>query len=269
MRPSDSVRSVLITGSAGRIGRALREGLRYRIPLIRLLDRLPQQPAWAGEELIEADISDLTALESAMSGMDACIHLAGIPAEASASKLFDANFLGTYAVFEAARRHAVSRIVFASSNHVTGFYECERVIGPKDPIRPDTLYGVSKAYGEALGRLYHDKYGLEVSCVRIGSFLERPTEARHLATWLSPRDCVSLVWRCLEDELGYVVVYGVSANKRRFWQDDAAPQIGYEPEDDSEDFLATIALEADPHGPASRFQGGRYVNPDYEPGAFE
>ncbi len=263
------MRGLLITGSAGKIGSTLREGLRGRFDLIRLLDRAPQPPARVGEELVEVDIVDLAAVETAMQGMDACVHLAGIPTEASASELFETNFVGTYAVFEAARRQNLRRIVFASTNHVTGFYEVDREVAPSDPIRPDTLYGVSKAYGEALGRLYHDKYGLEVACLRIGSFLERPTEERHLATWLSHRDCVSLVWRCLEAELGYVVVYGVSANARGFWRNDAAGELGYEPGDNAEDFSASVIPESDPTSPEARYQGGYYVNPGYEPGAFD
>lgn len=263
------MKGLLITGSAGKIGSTLREGLRGRFDPIRLLDRAPQPPAREGEEVLDADITDLAALEPALSGMDACVHLAGIPTEASASELFRTNFVGTHTVFEAARRQGVRRLVFASTNHVTGFYETGRTVGPTDPIRPDTLYGVSKAYGEALGRLYHDKYGLEVACLRIGSFLDRPTEERHLATWLSRRDCVSLVWRCLQAEIGYVIVYGVSANTRSFWRDEAARQVGYEPEDNAADFSASVAPEPDPGRPEARHQGGDYVNPSYEPGAFD
>jgi len=255
---------VLITGAAGTIGLALRAGLRSHYRAVRLLDVAPQQPAEPGEEVVTVDLNDRPATEAAMKDVDAVIHLAAIADEASFDEILSGNITTTYSVFEAARRAGVRRVVFASSNHVTGFYPRSETVTPDDPVRPDTFYGVSKVFGEALGRLYADKYGLEVVCLRIGSFGERPTRPRQLSTWLSPRDCVQLV-RCSLDApaVGFTVVYGVSANSGRWWTDEAAARLGYRPEDDAEAFAGQIdGPEAAPTGLADRLQGGSFVERD-------
>jgi uronate dehydrogenase len=256
---------VLITGAAGKIGQTLRTGLRGHYPALRLLDVAPQEPAGPGEEVVTLDLGDRPATEAAMQGVDAVIHLAAIATEASFDDILSANITTTYSVFEAARRAGVPRVVFASSNHVTGFYPRTETLGPDVPVRPDTLYGVSKAFGEAVGRLYADKYGLEVVCLRIGAFEERPTNVRQLSIWLSPRDCVHLVRRCLDaPAVGFLIVYGVSANTRSWWKDEAAARLGYRPQDDAEEFAGEIE-EAPPEAPsrlADRLQGGSFVERD-------
>ncbi len=257
-------RLVLITGAAGTIGRALRAGLRgdYRL---RLLDVGPQEDAAAGEDVVTVDLNDRRGTEAVLEGVDAVVHLAAIPTEAPFDDILGANFATTYSVYEGARRAGVGRVVFASSNHVTGFYPRGQTVRPEDPVRPDGFYGVSKAFGEALGRLYVDKYGLEVVCLRIGTFAERPTRPRHLSTWLSPRDCVRLVRCSLEaPDVGFTVVYGVSANTRRWWTDDAAERLGYRPEDDAEVFAAHVEEppDADPPRRADLLQGGSFVEDD-------
>jgi uronate dehydrogenase len=255
---------VLITGAAGKIGRALRTGLSGRYPL-RLLDVAPQEAAGPGEEVIMLDLSDRAATEAAMEGVGVVLHLAAIPDEASFDDILAGNVETTYSVFEAARRAGVRRVVFASSHHVIGFYPRGETVGPDDPVRPDSFYGVSKVFGEALGRLYADKYGLEVVCLRIGSFAERPTTPRQLSTWLSPRDCVELVRRCLDaPAVGFTVVYGVSANTRSWWKDDAAASLGYRAQDNAEEFAAHVE-EPPPGAPsrlADRLQGGSFVEND-------
>ena len=92
-----------------------------------------------------------------------------------------ANIIGCYNLFEAARRKKVKRVVFASSNHAVGFYPRQRKIGTDEPVRPDSRYGVSKAFGEALGALYAYKHGLRVTCIRIGNFADAPVDLRRLA----------------------------------------------------------------------------------------
>jgi uronate dehydrogenase len=253
---------VLITGAAGNIGVALRAGLRGRYALLRLLDVAPQEPAQRGEEVVTLDLNDRRGTEAAMESIDAVVHLAAIPHEAAFDDIVEGNVKTTYSVFEAARRAGVRRVVFASSNHVVGFYARGETVGPDDPVRPDTFYGVSKAFGEALGRLYADKHGLEVVCLRIGSFAERPTTPRQLSIWLSPRDCVELVRCSLEaPDVGLTIVYGVSANTRRWWRDDAAARLGYRPQDDAEAYAAAVE-EPDPTKPPTRadlLQGGSFV----------
>ena len=259
------IRRVLITGAAGKIGRALRAGLRGHYPTLRLLDVAPQQAAEPGEEVLTFDLNDRPATRAAMADVDMVVHLAAIPDEAPFDDILTGNITTTYSVFEAARRAGVGRVVFASSNHVTGFYPRGETVGPDDPVRPDSFYGVSKAFGEALGRLYADKFELEVVCLRIGSFEERPTRPRQLSTWLSPRDGVQLVRCCLDaPAVGFLVVYGVSANTRSWWKDDAAARLGYRPQDDAEEFAAQIAAPPPgrPSRLAHRLQGGSFVETD-------
>jgi uronate dehydrogenase len=256
---------ILITGAAGNIGRTLRTGLRGHYPLLRLVDVAPQESAQPGEEVITLDLNDRVATEAAVKDIDMVVHLAAIAHEAVFEDILPGNITTTYSVFESARRAGVRRVVFASSNHVTGFYPRSEPVGPDDPVRPDSFYGVSKAFGEALGRLYAEKYGLEVVCLRIGTFAERPTTPRKLSTWLSPRDCVQLVRCCLDaPAVGFTVVYGISANMRSWWKDDAAAILGYHPQDNAEQFAAQV--EEPPPGTASRLadrlQGGSFVESD-------
>lgn len=249
---------MLITGAAGRVGSVLRDGLREHLAL-RVLDVSPMR-ARAGEEVVQADIRCASQIEEAMDGCTAVVHLAGIPREAPFEDLLDHNIRGTYHVLEAARKSSsCRRVVLSSTNHVTGFYPSDQTITPREPPRPDGLYAASKAYGEVLGRLYHEKHGLEVIAVRIGTCQPRPTLSRHLHTWISPRDMVQLVRRCLEAPgVGWLLVYGTSANRHSYWDDrDAWRRIGYAPEDSADG-----VVELAPDG-TDRFQGGALATPEH------
>ena len=238
---------ILITGAAGRIGSYLRAGLPTLGWSLRLLDAAAIDDA---EGAVRADIRDGAAVESAMAGVDAVVHLAGIPNEAGFPELLAMNIDGTYQVFDAARRAQVRRVVFASSNHVVGFAPRGDRLDAAAPVRPDSYYGVSKVFGEALGRLYVDRHGMKAACLRIGSCLDRPTTPRHLSTWLSPDDAVRLVHACLvSPTLTYAVVYGISANTRGWWDMGPGRRLGYEPEDDAEVFAEEILAA---HGPVDR-----------------
>jgi uronate dehydrogenase len=256
---------LLITGAGGKIGRAIRAGLREQYATVRLLDRAAQDPAAAGEEVVTVDLNDRAATEAAVQGMDAVVHLAAISSEAPFDEILEGNVTTTYSVLRAARKTGVRRVVLASSNHVTGFYACDETIGPQQPVRPDSFYGVSKVFDEAIGRLYAEKFGLEVVCLRIGTFASRPRNRRHLSTWLSPRDCVELIRRSLEaPDVAFAVVYGVSANTRRFWTDDASEVLGYRPRDDAEDFAAEIEEASPDAHPEFEdcLQGGSFTRQD-------
>ncbi|GAB2918156.1 NAD(P)-dependent oxidoreductase [Paraburkholderia jirisanensis] len=234
---------VLITGAAGHIGRALRAGLAGRYQL-RLADIAPQAPAGAGEEVVSADITRLEELLPVMQGVDTVVHLAGIPDEDTWQKIRDMNIEGCYNVFEAARQAGVKRVVFASSNHAVGFHRRDRMIDDTVPLRPDSRYGVSKVFGEALGRLYADKHGMSVACLRIGSFRADDTVSapRHLNTWISHRDMVQLTQRCIDHpDYHFVIAYGVSNNARNRWSNANARFLGYQPQDDAELGAARIA----------------------------
>ncbi|HJS95933.1 MAG TPA: NAD(P)-dependent oxidoreductase [Solirubrobacteraceae bacterium] len=247
---------VLITGAAGAIGSCLREGLRAQVGELVLTDARALGPS-GNERFIQADLADRDTVMRAAEGVDAVIHLGAIPTEASFDELLGPNLIGTFNVFEAARRAGARRVVFASSNHATGFYPVEQRLSGRDAPRPDTLYGVTKAYGEALGSLYADKFGLEVICIRIGSFGERPRQVRELATWLSLEDAVRLFAACLSaPSVGFRVIYGASANTRLNWDLSAARELGYEPQDDAERFVADLSGE--PH----QSHGGSYTDRD-------
>jgi uronate dehydrogenase len=258
------VKRVLITGAAGGIGGVLRAGLAGRYSLLRLADVRPCGATGQGEEELAADFSALDAALAATRGIDCVVHLAGVPREAEWERILPNNIVATYNLFEAARRNGVQRVVFASSNHVTGFHRVGRPVDPALPPRPDSRYGVSKVFGEALGRLYADKHGLSVACLRIGSFRDRPQNARELRTWISHRDTVQLVRCCIEaPAFHFIVVYGVSANSRNQWGDDAARLIGYRPRDNAEAFAAELESKTEAAGPASDFHGGQYCAQEF------
>lgn len=251
-----AARRVLVTGAEGTIGTAVREHLGERYVLVALT-REPQP-----YESHVADIAELDAIRPAFEGVDAVVHLAASPAiETPWADVLRNNLVGTYNVYEAARLAGCGRIVFASSNHAVGMFEVEaapEIYEPGDPRvvdhnaepRPDSLYGVSKLYGEALGRLYHERYGLSVFNLRIGSVRaeDDPTlpssnplldldeagrHARMRAVWLSRRDCAELIAACLDaEDVTWAVVYGVSANPGRFWDlEHARELLGWEPRD--------------------------------------
>ncbi|AEV84502.1 epimerase [Actinoplanes sp. SE50] len=255
--------TVVITGAAGRIGSVVRRHLRADVRRLVLVDRVPLSVESPVEQTIRLDLADLDAVAAAMAGADAVVHLAGLPDEAPMADLLDSNVLGTYHVLEAARRHRVGRVVLAGSNRVTGFYPVGQVVTPDDPVRPDGFYGVSKVAVEALGRLYADKFGLSVVCLRIGSFEDEPTEARYLATWLSPRDGVGFIRAAITaPDVHFVTAYAVSANTRRFWDTAAGAQIGYQPVDNAETYAARVpGSEATTDSAA--VQGGAYASPEY------
>ncbi len=238
-------KKVLITGAAGKIGSVLRSGLKESYDL-RVMYHRTVLPAEDGEEVFVAPINALDKIEEVVDGVDAIVHMAGNPSVGAAwEDVLKANIEGTYCLYEAARRKGVKRIVFASTNHVTGFYEQEGIYTkPEMPERPDSYYGVSKAFGEDLGRYYADEFGLEVICLRIGSFqpeksvTDRDSD-RILSTWLSHRDCVQLVWRSIEADVRFGIYYGISGNTRGYWDiSNAREDLGYEPEDDAERLVA-------------------------------
>lgn len=262
---------VLVTGAAGRIGTVLRGGLPERGWSLRNLDVVQVTDERPGQEHLVADVTDLAAMTDTASGTTAIVHLAGIASESSWPAIREANIEGTYVALEAARRAGVRRVVLASSNHATGFTPrpASGLLREADaPPRPDTYYGVSKVAMEALGSLYVDRYGLDVVCLRIGSAFAEPTTTRHLSTWLSPADQVSLVDAALRaPSPGFAVVWGVSANTRNWWDLTAARALGYEPADDAEVYAEALVGyfgEPDLADPVHGRVGGEYTLPDFD-----
>jgi uronate dehydrogenase len=214
---------VLITGAGGGIGRSLRETLRGVYPVLRVSDRVPLAPARDGEEVDQTDIADMAAVEKMVAGVDGIVHLGGISGENSWEKILEGNIVGLYNVFEAARRAGTKRIVMATSNHAVGFYPRSQTIDHRVVPRPDSRYGVSKAFSEALASLYADKHGIGFLCTRIGNFGTKPIDSRRLSIWISPRDYTRLVRIGLEHpDIRFEIVYGVSGNQRS-WYDNSKP----------------------------------------------
>lgn len=238
---------LLITGASGVVGRFMRTRLAKPGRTLRLLDIVPPQPAAPDEhvEIMTGSVTDADVLAAAFDGVDAVLHLGGQSREDSWANIVDVNVDGTHNVLEAARAAGTSRVILASSNHAAGFRE----IGEDGPDglradtspRPDTYYGVSKAAMEALGALYHHRFGMDVICVRIGSCFEKPWDERGLSTWLSPDDGGRLFEACLTaPSPGYRIIWGVSANTRRTCSLREAEELGYRPQDDAERFAAEV-----------------------------
>jgi uronate dehydrogenase len=253
---------LLLTGAAGGLGRELRPRLKACCAVLRLSDVAEMAPAAAGEEVVPAALQDADAMLRLLDGVDAVVHLGGVSVEGPFEPILQANIVGVYNLYEAARKHGVKRIVFASSNHVTGFYRQDQVVAPSDPMRPDGYYGLSKAYGENLSRFYFDRYGIETVCLRIGSSFPAAKDRRMLATWLSYDDLERLVVASLTAAVvGHSVVYGMSDNTTRWWDNTSAQHVGYRPQDNSERFRAAVQAQPplDRSDPAVVFQGGAFV----------
>jgi uronate dehydrogenase len=254
---------LLLTGAAGGLGRQLRPRLKSCCQILRVSDIADLGTAAPGEELRIARLEDRAAVHAMLAGVDAVIHLGGVSTEQPFEPILAANVVGTYNLYEAARQHGVRRIVFASSNHVTGFYRQDEVVSPTDPVRPDGLYGLSKAWGENLSRFYFDRYGIETACLRIGSSFPEPKDRRMLATWLSYDDLERLMRACLSAPVvGHTIVYGMSDNTTTWWDNTSARHLGYRPHDSSEPFRAALQARQpvlDRDDPAVVYQGGVFV----------
>jgi uronate dehydrogenase len=257
---------ILITGAAGRIGTMLRTRLAQPGRTLRLLDSSPVIDPAEHEEVVEASATDLQAMTKACQGVDAVIHLAAQAGEAPWGRILKVNIHGSYVAFEAARRAHVPRVIFASSNHVVGYWPHAKFPVPDYAFpEPDTYYGVSKATGEALAALYHHRYDMDTICIRILTCSERPYDARMLSTWLSPDDAGRLFEACLTTpNPGFRVIYGVSANTRGGWVSlDEARALGYEPQDDAEVYADEVIEsygDAGPGDPLFDYLGGEFTS---------
>ena len=193
--------------------------------------------------------------------------MGGTSVERPLDEIIENNLRGLVQVYEGARRQGVRRIVFASSNHAIGMYrsnEAQRL--PLDcKLRPDTFYGLSKVWGEAIGQMYWDKHGIETVNVHIGSCMPAPSEPRHLATWLGHEDLFRLMECCFQPAvLGCLAVWGVSANTRSWWDNSQAAALGNQPQQNAEDWAAEIGARPDPlDALGQQYQGGSFVAPDF------
>lgn len=258
---------ILLTGAGGGVAQWLRPLLLARYGSLVVSDCVELAGLAEGESFRHADLEDAAAVEAACSGMDGIIHLGGQSVEASWDVVNRANIQGVYNLFEGARRCGVSRVVFASSNHAVGMYPRKRKIGVGEKPRPDSRYGLSKVFGEAMGALYADKYGLRVLSIRIGNVLDYPVDRRRLSIWLHAEDLLQLCAIGLEHpDLHNEIVYGISDNERSFSDNETAFRLGYRPRHRAED-VAAAALAADavrdPDPIGDRFQGGDFATAEF------
>lgn len=254
-------KNVLLTGASGALGRMLAPRLAAAGFALRLSDIVPfPDPVPQGAAFVQADLSDAQAVEGIMDGIGCVLHFGGVSVEKPFDEILAANIVGITNLFEAARRQK-ARVVFASSNHAIGFYERGTMLDTDMPYRPDGYYGLSKAYGELLGRMFFDKHGVESVHIRIGSCLPGPVEARHLSTWLSHGDLFRFVRAAIDAPMtGHAVIWGASANTRSWWEADDRERIGYAPQDNAEDFAEKIASTRTDNEVTERYQGGVFCS---------
>ncbi len=257
------MKKLVLTGAAGRLGSHLRE------PLSKLADTLVSSDLvddigklYDGEQYVKADLSQLEQITSLLEGADMVVHFGAIGDEAPFDDILQANIIGAYNVWEAARKNGLRRVVYASSIHAVGMHKKTEFIGIDAPHKPDTFYGLAKCFAEDLGSLYWDKFQLESVNMRILSCAQ-VTNARALGTWLSYDDLIQLVERAIDTPVtGFSVVYGVSNNDRAPVDNSKASHLGYRPKDNAEQFAQQILSEApkaDLSDPAMLHHGGPFA----------
>jgi uronate dehydrogenase len=254
---------LLLTGAAGGLGKVLRERLRPYANVLRLSDIAAMTPAIDDrEEVVPCDLADKQAVHQLVEGVDAILHFGGVSVERPFEEILGANICGVFHIYEAARRHGVKRVIFASSNHVIGFYKQDETLDAHSPRRPDGYYGLSKSYGEDMASFYFDRHGIETVSIRIGSSFPEPQNRRMMSTWLSFDDMTQLLERALyTPNVGHTVVYGMSDNKSIWWDNRFAAHLGYAPQDTSEVFREKVEAQPMPaeDDPARVYQGGAFV----------
>ncbi len=260
------MRKILLTGAAGDVGRRITPLLKAAYPEVVLSDVVPvAEPL--GLRFIKAELSDAAQVAEAVRGIDGIVHLGGFSVEGPWDAILNANIVGCYNLFEEARKADVKRVIFASSNHAVGYYPRSQTIAHDVTVLPDSRYGVSKAFGEALGAMYAMKHGLRVTALRIGNVNERPLDVRRLAIMLHPEDLVQLIRIGLDHpDVVYEVLYGASGNTRAWWNNARAEALGYRPKHNSEDFSAYAEAEqmkAAANSVGDFYQGGTFCAAEY------
>jgi uronate dehydrogenase len=250
------LKRLLITGAAGNLGSMLRRELADMAEVVRLADRHPFGDAGAHEEIVICDLANADAMSALLVDVDAVVHMGGQSTEGEWDSVLGANVVGAINLWEAARRAGTKRIVFASSNHAIGMYPRSVRLDHESPANPDSRYGLSKAFGEDMAKLFAHKFGISAMCIRIGSAFPAPKNSRMLSTWLSYRDLANLVKVGLTADYRYEIVYGVSANTRGWWDNSNAFRLGFRPEDNAEQFVDDVGHLIETDAAARALQGG-------------
>ena len=254
---------LLLTGAGGGLGKVLRERIKPWAEIVRLSDISDLGAAASGEEIVQCDLADNGAVQRLLEGVDAVLHFGGMSVEERFEPIMQANILGLYNLYEAVHKAGVKRVVYASSNHVVGFYRTTELVDADMPPRPDGFYGISKCFGETLSRYYYDRFGIETVCVRIGSSFPEPKSARMMVTYLSYDDLVELL-RCalFTPRVGHVIAFATSDNDSSWWDNRKASFLGYKPKDSSRTFahlFPDTSERPQADDPTTIFQGGPFV----------
>lgn len=257
---------ILVTGATGKVARAVLPYLDQRCSDLRLTDIAVVGNDASDGVVRLADLADAVRVRELVSGVDAIVHFAGHPREADWPTLLQANVQAVACLWEAAVQAGVRRIVYASSNHAVGYYPRSQRIGAAAPPRPDSRYGVTKVFMEALASLHADKHGLRAMGIRIGYCGPRPLDARALAHWVHPEDLAQLIGIGLTAPLHHEVVYGVSANSRSWYDNSVAERLGYRPVHSADAFAAEVGHAVSGDAVAEHFQGGPFAAADHQVG---
>ncbi|WP_426164566.1 NAD-dependent epimerase/dehydratase family protein [Pseudoduganella sp. R-34] len=254
---------ILMTGAAGGLGKVLRDRIKPWAEVVRLSDIADMGEARPGEELVPCDLSDKAAVMKLMEGVDAVLHFGGISTEAPFEAIMQANILGVANLYEAAYKHGVKRLMFASSNHAIGYYKTTDMLDANMPTRPDSMYGISKVFGEQMSRYYYDRFGIETVCIRIGSSFPQPANKRMMSTYLSYDDLTELL-RCslFAPRVGHTIVFGMSDNDSVWWDNRYAAHLGYRPKDSSAKFAHLFPDTSDfpeKDDVTTIYQGGKFL----------
>ncbi|MBU6497005.1 MAG: NAD(P)-dependent oxidoreductase [Rhodospirillales bacterium] len=255
---------VLLTGASGNLGRYLARSLAARGWTLRLTDIAAfPDPLPPGATFTRADLNDGVTILRLAEGCGMILHFGGVSTEHPFEEVLGPNLRGLYHIYEAARREG-ARVLFASSNHSIGFHERATPLDDDCQFMPDGFYGLSKAYGELMGRLYWFKHGVENVNVRIGSCFPDVANARMLSTWLSYEDLARLCARAtLAENTGHCVIWGASNNSRTYWRHDAREALGWLPQDSADPFAAQMQGKVSNNPIEERYQGGGYPAMDY------
>lgn len=258
-------RPILLTGASGMLGRQIAQALGAEGWTVRLTDIVDfPDPLPPGATFTKADLTDGVPMLRLAEGCGTILHFGGISIDRPFEEIIGPNLQGLYFIYEAARREG-ARVVFASSNHSVGFHERTTPLDADCTFRPDSYYGLSKAYGELMGRLYWDKHGVENVNLRIGSSLPEPKDARMLASYLSFADLNRLLVRCvLAEAVGHSVIWGASKNTRMtWWARDNRARLGWAPQDSADGYTAQLQEVVSGNPVQERYQGGAYTTRDY------
>jgi len=259
-------KKILLTGASGHLGGILFNSL-AKIGYKNLIGTdLKRKNIAKSQKFIAANLKNFRSILKITKGVYAVVHFGAIPIEDTQQNILQNNIIGTYNLFEAARINKVKRIIFASSNHAIGFHRRTTKLNETSTKRPDSHYGLSKAFGEDLSRLYADKFNIKSMCIRIGSCLKIPEDRRHLSTWISYADLAQLVDIGIKHKsIHHEIVYGASKNKKSWWDNSRAYKLGYKPKDSVDRFnINSLSKNEFKDGIALLFQGGVFTSAKFK-----